>query len=205
MLPISQSTASEHVLQRTPLQKKDQAGRVGHVFFEFNLPANAPEQFTISFQNYYVSTVLFTQESKAITEPIRLMKSAYNEAEAQHTHSIHSSSFKTKVNKMKPIRATLFQPSSLWSKLDLRELKMIVVKEDLDKMKSSSSHQSTTLSSLITADVKLLNEATKQQSHMKNLPEVVYTSNTETKRTSKRKEKKKEKKMQMPANPPDAT
>jgi hypothetical protein len=184
-------------VQRTPLQRKDQ-GRVGQVFFEFNLPSNTPDTFSLIFQNYYVSTLILIQEFHPITEPIRLMKSAYNEAEAQNNHCIHSSSFIGKVNKSKPIRALLFQPSSLWTKLDIRDLKISFVKDEgAAKFLFPSTH--VTLTSLILEDTDLLTKAAKIQSHMKFLPEIIYTNNNEVKRSSKRKEKKKDKKIQLDA------
>ncbi len=203
----SSALTSEFVVQRTALQRKDNGGRVGQVFFEFNLPNNIPDNFNLQFHNYYVSSLILLQDNspsggqRLLSEPIRLMKNAYNEAEAQNFHSIHSSTFITKCHKSRPIRAVLFQPSAVWCKIDLRDIKVVASREEIDGASSPKS-VNTSVSYLMLTDMQLLIEAVKLQSHMRPSPEIVFPNSIEIKRGSKRKDKKKEKKMQMPAHPP---
>lgn len=185
------------------LQRSSPPKQENRLSFEFYLPSSVPDSFTLSFRNYYASTIILMQEGsdsssslRNLREPMRLMNNPYNEAEAEQQHFIDSSTFSFWCNPSKPVRVVL-QTSPLWRKCDIKDLKMIFSKEQIAPMVEDGENMS--LSSMMLWDASLLSSATQTQSILKSVPDIVFPTISDTnKRPSKRKEKKERSKNSVP-------
>lgn len=192
---------NEITLQRTPLIRKSN-GKSSLVTFEFSLPNNLPETFSISFQNWYTSSIILIQDigtqSINLCSPIKLMDSSYDESKAQNWFEIPSSELSSQLVKNKPIKIILLHNSNIWQKYDIKCLK-VVFKNEIDKEGSGKLNDYikkpvVTLSDTLLADFTFLQESALQQLKTKFLQEPYFYNSIEiSKRSLKRKEKKKEK------------
>lgn len=115
------------------------------------LPTNR-DPLIFMFSNYYVSSIVLTQQQVAVTaaggqmtnEVIiyqrRLMANAYSEVGAQDTFSICSSDFAPGYRPEAPLRFHLFQPSPAWASFDLRGLACLVARDPEPRLHPVSPH-----------------------------------------------------------------
>jgi hypothetical protein len=206
--PLSEINLSKTV----PPQKKD-TGKISNVAFEISVPTNVPDNFQLVFQNYYTANIVIVQDigtgPKVLMENKKLMECASNEAEACLWHSIPGSQLFSKgLVRGKPIKIYLFQSCDIWNKIDLRNIKVVFQRsaaEGSPRLGSVAVHDSgsssvqknansittsSSLSSLILSDFKILTEAARVQSSMKLPPESYYNQADDHKRSSRRKDKR---------------
>lgn len=193
------ANSNETILLKSPLVKKE-FGKVASYHFEVTIPANAPDQFQFVFQNYYTSSITIAQEMttglKILLDKKILMEEGFNEVQAYDWHVIPGNTLIQKgLQKGKPIRIYLFQSTDMWSKIDLKNIKIVnpkVEERGINPSIQESAPSLTSLSACLVNDLRAVIEAGKLQSTLKQSSEYYYTQPDETKRSSRRKDRRKE-------------
>ena len=177
------------IILKTTLNRKDLSSRCSRQWIDVSFPANSPDNFVLVFQNFYTASITLSQEypdgAKVLVDNFRLMECAHNENDAQHWHQISSSDFKQKINLTKPLKILLYQPSSVWAKYELRNIK-IVQGDDARSSSATYTEDSDSISSCILSDWKLITEASFAQSKLRDLPEISSQSGIDSRRQAKR-------------------
>lgn len=178
------------------------------VRFDVNFVYNSAQTAgldSLSFQNYYVSSVIFSQEggssssssdSKSFITLLskKLMPNAYTEDGSQTHFTIHVSEL-SRYDKSKPLRFTLIQPSNLWQSFELRDMKafgkMLSLKKDSsasDSGSSASASSDSGITELLLGDYRILTAAARKG--LENINNLEFEI-TAKKKDKKEKEKKK--------------
>lgn len=207
----------EVAVQRGNLVQKDITARCSHQYFDVTLPPNLPDNFTLIFQNYYTAALTICQESptggyKTFLDWHYLMSSPDAEEKAQYWHAISSKDdLKGKISSNKPIRILLHQPTNIWMKYEIRNLKVVYTKSEPRAKNAGSSSssgnkslffnnvfntESSSYNSMLLSDWEKLCDAVDAESKAKPGTKDLLQSGLERGRTGKRaviKEKEKEK------------
>jgi hypothetical protein len=120
---------------RTSANKKE-SGKPSQNFFDVNLLVNpSAENKTgdldvIVFQNYYTGSLSIYQQNSslmytAVLENYKLMDNCFTEARSQNWFTIHVKELNSNYIKGRPLRFMLFQPATIWSKFEIRNLKFL--------------------------------------------------------------------------------
>ena len=175
-------------IQRGAINKE---GRVGCSYFDIQFKPDTVEPELLIFQNFYVASLILSQENGNILLKRDLMENPFNEEGSQSWSTINMSEFISTFNKSRPLRFTLIQPAACWVNYDLNHLKAF----------SSLSSESKTFD-LLVPDIKLSLYKTIQDDHQhilaaaqeqakKDYQEHHYILNDPTRR-AKRKDRKKD-------------
>lgn len=195
-LKSAMTSINEITLSKSSLVKKE-FGKVASYSFEVTIPTNVPDQFNFVFQNYYTSSITIAQEIstglKILVDKKILMEDSSNEVQAYDWHIIPGSALMQKgFQKGRPLRIYLFQSTDLWTKIDLRNLKVVSQKTDgVTAAPTSNEPALTSMSACLVNDLKVVTEACRVQASLKQTAEYYYTQPDETKRAARRKDRKK--------------
>ena len=204
---------------KTPVAAKDSAQVCFDITFQ-PINSGSMDAEALVFQNYYASSLSISQllgPNKYVTilDRFELMKNPHTEENSQRWFSISSELFNNNYFKFKPMRITLFQPSTLWQKYEIRHFKAVSIPngklKHLDLGGSSSAGNSNgsskisknsstdyyqgSFSLFIVHDLKQLNAACRSQRNMVDYPDPALATGDFSKRTTvkRQKEKKKDK------------